>query len=659
MNISNYSLDFQKTYREGVKAVIDEFRKLESSLAAYNEEFKLDDLAFLVREQLPKPTEPPSFGVTVPRVLGERRKQNSFSLFTKLYKEGVIEPMKNENNEPMPVLDQYKLLTEEEKAGLINTYTPAVVAAINPQQKFREALQLIKVVVAINLRLWDEFQVACVFVYNTVQQNYTQSLHQNGVAYNCAWSSRFIENYLKERGATKNLQTLFHDFIRNGLPDGFQPNVPLERTGPSSKRQRSSKPLPPNKRRATELQKEIVKFVKEDLERKLQRTSPLPNTPWAQLFSSKGYKNMWYLHNWWLRCPNGECKLASTTQNNNELGKLLSDLKSGIIRLERVEQPQQTQQPSHHHQSSPPPSSPPHQPSPSPSPPPHQPSASPPPSSPPHQPSPSPSPPPHQPPSSPSPPSQQQPRQQQPRQQQPRQQQPLQQQPARRRTNRTIRLTEKVREELERKAEASRAVQSSRFLHKDLEGHTRQIIDNSGNGDCGPKALAQQLYSEGEVKHDVVRKLMCETLLDNEEYYKGCYDQERDLINFEITLRFLTTPGAWYRCPACMQVAADTFCRPVAFYPEEGSAMAARTFLPRLPYKNDDRKPELKEGMLPLILQNEKNTHWYTVDLKEPKKFVYPEIIKMNNSKKMEELGISEIPTTKWDYLSFHGYLLE
>jgi len=62
-----------------------------------------------------------------------------------------------------------------------------------------------------------------------------------------------------------------------------------------------------------------------------------------------------------------------------------------------------------------------------------------------------------------------------------------------------------------------------------IDGGFIKKLNNSGQGDCGFKALAQQMYHpEDETKHNIVRSLMLETLEKKQGllYYllrQGCF----------------------------------------------------------------------------------------------------------------------------------------
>ncbi|KAL7312393.1 hypothetical protein PS15m_008155 [Mucor circinelloides] len=97
-----------------------------------------------------------------------------------------------------------------------------------------------------------------------------------------------------------------------------------------------------------------------------------------------------------------------------------------------------------------------------------------------------------------------------------------------------------------------------------------KMLDNSGEGDCDFKALAQQMYNENESFHVSVRALMLSTLEENKEFYTTCFDQDPSLLNYADMKHILSTEHSWFKASGCAQIAADTFGRPIAVYPYEG-----------------------------------------------------------------------------------------
>ncbi|CAO0796991.1 unnamed protein product [Mucor circinelloides] len=95
-----------------------------------------------------------------------------------------------------------------------------------------------------------------------------------------------------------------------------------------------------------------------------------------------------------------------------------------------------------------------------------------------------------------------------------------------------------------------------------IDGGFIKKLNNSGQGDCGFKALAQQMYHpEDETKHNI------------------------GVFQYEACCKILSTPHQWFTTPECAQVAADIFGRPIAEYTSEVfQGAGCRTFLPLLEF---------------------------------------------------------------------------
>ncbi|KAL9546579.1 hypothetical protein PS6_007588 [Mucor atramentarius] len=163
-----------------------------------------------------------------------------------------------------------------------------------------------------------------------------------------------------------------------------------------------------------------------------------------------------------------------------------------------------------------------------------------------------------------------------------------------------------------------------------MDGGFIKKLNNSGQGDCGFKALAQQMYHpEDETKHNIVRSLMLETLEKNKAFYTTCFGKDS----------FYTTSMVYH--PECAQVAADTFGRPIAEYTSEVfQGAGCRTFLPLLEFMSGPNKIKPGKTPLPLILQNQDQMHWFTVIYKKPHKLTYPTPAHWHNSEAMEKMEL-------------------
>ncbi|KAL7316284.1 hypothetical protein PS15m_005400 [Mucor circinelloides] len=81
-----------------------------------------------------------------------------------------------------------------------------------------------------------------------------------------------------------------------------------------------------------------------------------------------------------------------------------------------------------------------------------------------------------------------------------------------------------------------------------MDGGFIKKLNNSGQGDCGFKALAQQMYHpEDETKHNIVRSLMLETLEKNKAFYTTCFG--KGIFQYEACCKILSTPHRWFTTP--------------------------------------------------------------------------------------------------------------
>ncbi|KAL7332600.1 hypothetical protein PS15p_204614 [Mucor circinelloides] len=173
-----------------------------------------------------------------------------------------------------------------------------------------------------------------------------------------------------------------------------------------------------------------------------------------------------------------------------------------------------------------------------------------------------------------------------------------------------------------------------------MDGGFIKKLNNSGQGDCGFKALAQQMYHpEDETEHNIVRSLMLETLEKNKSFYTNCFG--KGVFQYEACYKILSTPHQWFTTPECAQVAADTFGRPIAEYTSEVfQGAGCRTFLTLLEFMPSPNKINPGKTPLPLILQNQDQMHWFTVIYKKSHKLTYPTPAHWHNSEAMVKMGL-------------------
>lgn len=136
------------------------------------------------------------------------------------------------------------------------------------------------------------------------------------------------------------------------------------------------------------------------------------------------------------------------------------------------------------------------------------------------------------------------------------------------------------------------------------------MLDNAGNnGDCGFRALAQQLTGN-EDDYGNIKSAMLNHYLKWKEDYITAYPT---MMNHDDLLHILTTDHAWFSTPECSQVAANTFGRPIAVYPSRAMQGLDEMFFPMIHFDYPKNIP------LPLVLQNHCNSHSVTVQLKRSK----------------------------------------
>ncbi|CAO3618160.1 unnamed protein product [Mucor fragilis] len=196
----------------------------------------------------------------------------------------------------------------------------------------------------------------------------------------------------------------------------------------------------------------------------------------------------------------------------------------------------------------------------------------------------------------------------------------------------------------------------SRYLHHDIaEDVVVKVWNPLGDGNCGFRALAWQVYGyiEGEnidgpvmsdtprIESNAYQRLKCAMLRQlekNESQYRSCF---KDFFDVDGVKNILCSKSEWFRAPDCAQLAADTFGRPIAVYPDQGSSLGSVTYLPVIDgdFSNVD-VPNPGRAPLPLPLQNQGDFHWLTAELKRSAKHVWP-IVNSIHSFAMKEKALS------------------
>lgn len=169
-------------------------------------------------------------------------------------------------------------------------------------------------------------------------------------------------------------------------------------------------------------------------------------------------------------------------------------------------------------------------------------------------------------------------------------------------------------------------------IHPDISLYYSEVIDVAGDGFCGFRCLAVDLYGD-ENQFWKVKMKMRDVLLSNEEFYRTsfgqymtfeelktvvCFGLEEvvgsDVISWSLFYNemydqtIVSAPSdCWFYTSGCTQLAADTFRRPVAAYAErQFKRSPPELFLPFLntgKFHSVLEKSEVKDPS-PIILHN-------------------------------------------------------
>ena len=188
-------------------------------------------------------------------------------------------------------------------------------------------------------------------------------------------------------------------------------------------------------------------------------------------------------------------------------------------------------------------------------------------------------------------------------------------------------------------------------IHSSIDLNTSIIIDVTGDGFCGFRCIANEIFGDQE-QFWKVKMEMRDVLLKNAEFYRESfsdfieYDRLKKVVCFGIeeivestTINwslFVDSSGqkevfapsnCWFYSAGCTQLAADTFRRPVAAYSdvkyENNDPVIFFPFLNTSHYHITNEGSDAYSPM-PIILQNIGDNHWITFKIKRSIKMLWP-----------------------------------
>lgn len=165
------------------------------------------------------------------------------------------------------------------------------------------------------------------------------------------------------------------------------------------------------------------------------------------------------------------------------------------------------------------------------------------------------------------------------------------------------------------------------------------VVNVIGDGFCGFRALAYQIYGD-EKEFWRVKREMRDTLLLNQDHYRKhlsrfiivdelietvCYGIEKEIGNLIISSEKNLSAASeyWFNSPDCAQLAADTYQAPLAVFSEKQHGNYGTTFLPLL---NESKTviPKKHRRKTPLLLQRVDQNHWVTLIMRKAIKMTWP-----------------------------------
>lgn len=160
------------------------------------------------------------------------------------------------------------------------------------------------------------------------------------------------------------------------------------------------------------------------------------------------------------------------------------------------------------------------------------------------------------------------------------------------------------------------------------------VYNPAGDGNCGFRALAWAIYGNEHLYEDVKTRMAIQFLSNKHTMYK-----KDDAPKIEAVLA--KGSGKWFMAPECVQIAADTFQRPIAFY-----GPLTYLYIPsRIP-------PAEAASTHPIILQL-KNAHFILITIPEDVAFQWPEISPTHPGFSKRGSTIMQDPWYETFFLSF------
>lgn len=167
-----------------------------------------------------------------------------------------------------------------------------------------------------------------------------------------------------------------------------------------------------------------------------------------------------------------------------------------------------------------------------------------------------------------------------------------------------------------------------------------QVVPIKGDGWCGFRSIAHAVYGDQD-EYMLVKTKMYERLQAIEGVYREHFGQlmDKEYIDklMPICQYALQDSAAaarycpleyWFTAPGCIQLAADTYNRPVALYPStaERSPTDPNSYInpPLLFLPFDGPSSTSNRPLPPIIMQHNNNNHWITLELKQVRLMKWP-----------------------------------
>lgn len=160
------------------------------------------------------------------------------------------------------------------------------------------------------------------------------------------------------------------------------------------------------------------------------------------------------------------------------------------------------------------------------------------------------------------------------------------------------------------------------------------VYNPAGDGNCGFRALAWATYGNEHLYEDIKTRMAVQFLNNKHTIYR-----KDDAPKIEAILA--RGSEKWFMAPECVQIAADTFRRPIAFY-------GSTTYL----YIPSCIPPAEAASTHPIILQL-RNAHFILVCIREDVAFQWPEISPTHPGFAKSGSNITDDPWYETFFLSF------